>query len=269
MPAIHDAAARGFQASSDAYERGRPEYPEAAIACLAEATALSRARVVADLGAGTGKLTRLLPSWCPGRVIAVEPVEGMRRNFAELQPGIEIVAGTAEELPLADGSVDAVVAAQAFHWFSGERALAEIRRVLRPGGRLGLIWNVRDESIDWVDELTRIIDPHEGGAPRYRSGLWREAFVPGSGFSPLEQAEFRHVHAAPPEAIVDRIASISFIASLEGSRREAVLGEVRQLLSNHPATHGRSTVALSYRTDVYWCSSEAGPTAGPARGTSP
>lgn len=104
------------------------------------------------------------------RVIAVEPGEGMRQRFTEILPNVEVLAGTAEAIPTTDASADAVIAAQAFHWFEGYTTLREIHRVLKPWGRLGLIWNVRDESVDWVRKLTDIIEVHSKGTPRHRTG---------------------------------------------------------------------------------------------------
>jgi len=143
--------------------------------------------------------------------------------------------------------------AQAFHWFNGEAALKEIHRVLRPRGRIGLIWNARDESVDWGSKLTNIIDPHEKGAPRYRSGRWRDAFENSKLFTPLEAAQFSYVQNGPPEIVVDRVASISFIAALPENDRAVVLEEVRSLLETHIQTSGRATLDLPYRTDVFWC----------------
>ena len=131
MP-IHEAAARGFQQASEAYERGRPTYPPEAIARLVTALGIGPHSTVVDLAAGTGKLTRqLVPSGA--RLIAVEPVEAMRATFARVLPGVTILEGTAEALPLPDASAEALVVGQAFHWFDGPAALAEIHWVLRPG----------------------------------------------------------------------------------------------------------------------------------------
>jgi hypothetical protein len=121
------------------------------------------------------------------------------------------------------------------------------------GRGLGLLWNVRDESVRWVAELTEIMEPHRGGAPRYRSGAWREAFGQTQLFSPLRHAEFRHVHRLAPEAVVARVASVSFVAALAPSGRADVVARVRALLACDSATRGREVVELPYRTDVYWC----------------
>ena len=130
---INEVAAKGFSSAADIYERGRPGYAPEAVSWLCERLGIGPERTVLDLAAGTGKLTRdLVPSGA--RVIAVEPLDEMRAHLERVVPAAESLAGTAEQIPLADGSVDAVVCAQAFHWFDPERALPEIHRVLRPGG---------------------------------------------------------------------------------------------------------------------------------------
>jgi SAM-dependent methyltransferase len=185
-------------------------------------------------------------------VVALEPVAERRRQLRALVPGALTVGGQAEALPLATGSADAVVVAQAFHWFDGPAALREIHRVLRRGGGLGLLWNQRDESVPWVRRLTEVVEPYAGGAPRYRSGAWRRAFEATGLFTPLAEARFLNRQVGPPEMVVERIASISFIAALPEQARRRVLEEVRRLLADDPALAGRSEVALPYRTDVYW-----------------
>ena len=249
---IHEAAARGFAEAAEAYERGRPGYPPAAVEHLCDVAGIGPGRAVLDLAAGTGKLTRLLVA-SGAEVVAVEPVEGMRAALARALPEVPSLAGTAEDVPLPAASMDAVVAGSAFHWFRGDEALAEIHRVLRPGGRLGLLWNVRDESVPWVAELSAIMEPHRGGAPGYSSGAWRQAFERTTLFSALLRAEFRHVHRLEPEAVVARVASVSFVAALAESDRARVLAGVRALLAHDPATRGREVVDLPYRTDVWWC----------------
>jgi len=249
---IHPAAAAGFEAAVDAYERARPGYPQDVVDHVVRVLRIGPSSRVVELGAGTGKFTRLLePSGAT--LVALEPVAAMRRELHVRSPGVRVAAGTAEDIPLADGYADAVVAAQAFHWFDGDRALAEIHRILRAEGRLCLLWNVRDEDVDWVARLTEIIDPHQGDAPRYRTGEWRRAFERTELFGPLHRQLAFHVHLLTPEAVVERVASISFVAALADGPREEVLEQVRELIGSHPDLAGRDLIPLPYRTDVYWC----------------
>jgi SAM-dependent methyltransferase len=243
---IHRSAALGFARAPEAYERGRPPYPEDAITWLAEALGLRPGRGVLDLAAGTGRLTRALAS-TGADVVAVEPVAEMRAKIAETLPEVEVLTGTAESIPLADAAVDATTVGQAFHWFRGDEALTEIHRVLRPGGRLGLIWNGRDDSAEWVAALTRIMEPYRGDAPAYRRDEWRKAFGRTPLFGALEHRRFRLDHELDPEGLVARVTSVSFIAALPDDEREAVVSRVRDLV------RGRDRITLPYRTDVFWC----------------
>ncbi len=249
---IHEAAGIGFARAADAYERGRPDYPPSAVQAMTEALAISRGAKVVDVGCGTGKLTKLLfPTGA--RVLGIEPVEEMRQKLAELLPSIEVLDGTAESMPLERESADVVVAAQAFHWFSGAEALAEIHRVLKPGGRLGLVWNVRDESVEWVAKLTGIIDAYEKNAPRYRTGEWKRAFAGSNLFTPLRYQSFPHHQSGPIEMVIDRVVSTSFIAALPEAERAIVVERVRALLGRDPSLRSRPIITLPYRTDFFWC----------------
>lgn len=163
MPPVHDAAQTGYSSQAQTYTQGRPTYPEALSSWLRQKLAIDQQTRVLDLGAGTGKFTSLLKP-LTDRLVAVEPIEAMRGEFSKSLPDVEVLAGTAQAIPLPALSVDVVLCAQAFHWFADAQALAEIHRVLTPGGRLGLVWNVRDESVDWVAAITRIITPYEGNA---------------------------------------------------------------------------------------------------------
>jgi ubiquinone/menaquinone biosynthesis C-methylase UbiE len=250
--AIHQSAARGFALAPADYERGRPMYPFEAARRLVKELRITPESTVLDLAAGTGKLTRLLAQLgC--EVVAVEPVDEMRERLVETLPGVTALEGTAEEIPLDDESVDAVTVGQAFHWFDGDAALAEIHRVLRPESRLGLIWNVKDESVDWVHQLAEIIEAYRGNAPRVASGAWKEAFERTELFTPIERARFSFVHQTDTATVVARVTSISFIAAMAPRVRERVVDQVRELLATHPDTRGQRVFPLRYRTGVYWC----------------
>ena len=248
--AIHCAAAEGFSRGAQAYARGRPDYPSQTRAWLLEDLGLRAGRVVLDLGAGTGKFTRTLLA-SGASVIAVEPVPQMLEQLAQSAPDARAMAGEAEHIPLADSAVDAVVCAQAFHWFATSAALAEIRRVLKPGGVFGLIWNVRDESVEWVARLTALLVPYEGDTPRYGTGRWRKLF-PAEGFGPLRERHFPHAHTGPPQQVIlDRVSSISFIAALDPPERAHLLAQVRRLIETTPELAGRDEVSFPYLTAAY------------------
>jgi SAM-dependent methyltransferase len=245
----HDAA-RGFDVAADAYDRVRPDYPDDAVDLVARALGLGPGRRLLDLGAGTGRFSRVA-ALRGATVVAIEPSEAMVRLAAGVA-GVLPVRAVAEALPVRRHGADGACAASAFHWFDGRRALGELHEALRRGGRLALLWNHRDDRVDWVARLSEIVNRHEGAAPRYRKGDWRAAFDHARDlFRPLEQARFRHVHALPPADVVERIASVSFIAVLPPADRREVLDEVRQLLASHPDVAGRDELPLAYLTDVF------------------
>jgi MOSC domain-containing protein YiiM/SAM-dependent methyltransferase len=262
--AIHESAAKGFAAGADAYERGRPSYSPEAIEELVRQLGMGPGRRVLDLAAGTGKLTRqLAPTGAD--IVAVEPIAEMRAKLEAALPTAEAIPGTAEDIPLPSHSVDAVVVGQAFHWFDGIRAISEIRRVLRADGALGLIWQARDASLPWVQRLNEIIDRAAGDQPRFRTEQWREVFDLTALFEPLQVAEFDYVQRGSVETILDRVASISYVASLPDDRRDGVIDEVRALLARDPATAGRDVIELPYRSHIYWTRPRAVPV-GPSTG---
>jgi SAM-dependent methyltransferase len=230
-----------FAQAAEAYERGRPPYPAEAIDWLLPEGA-SR---VLDLGAGTGKLTRLLA----GRglaVTAVEPLAEMREQLRQAVPGVPVLAGTAEQIPLPDGSVDAVLVAQAWHWVDLPIAVPEVARVLTPGGWLGLLWNVRDEREDWVARLSEITHRREG--PHGSSRRISEMPVVGPPFGPVERRDVAWVHHLTPAGLTDMIASRSYVITLPAAERAAMFAEVDNLLRTHPALAGASEIALPYVT---------------------
>lgn len=251
--ALHDLAVRGFGTGGETYERGRPAYPATGVALLAARLAIGPGSTVADVGAGTGKLTRALVD-LGATVIAVEPLESMRDQIGVTAPRAVPFDGTAEAMALRDGSLDAITVAQAFHWFDGPRALAEFHRVLRPGGRLGLIWNERDRATRWVEAFDRIIDGVDPQRPDHAQGHWRRAFAETSLFTALEHAEvpYAQTHALP-EGLVERMATVSSVGALGSEAREAVFAQVRELVRTHPDLVGQTAAVLPYRTHLYWC----------------
>jgi SAM-dependent methyltransferase len=210
---------------------------------LVDGLGIGPGRDVLDLAAGTGKLTRcLLPFGA--RVVAVEPVPAMR---ALLPGGVEVLDGTAEAIPLADASVDAVTAGQAFHWFRYEDALGEIARVLRPGGGLGLVWNERDESVPWVRELGEIVN-WQVDRP-YEKGVDWAAVIDASGrFGPVARRQVGWEQLLDEDGLVDRLLSTSYVATWSAERQADVDRRVRELVAGFPAH-----IRLPYVTDVYWC----------------
>lgn len=242
-------AARGFGRTAEAYERARPSYPPAAVRQLAASCRVGPATTLVDLAAGTGKLTRLLTPRA-GRVIAVEPVAGMRTVLARVVPDADVVGGTAEAIPLADQVADAVVVAQAFHWFDAGRALAEIHRILRPGGRLGVVFNIRDVTSDLQADVSRLLADYRGDTPSYWNPAWREPFADSELFGPLEEvATLGFAQRLDRGRFVDRVLSTSFLSGLPNATRRRVAGRAARLFDTYVG--GGNTVALLYTTRVY------------------
>ena len=226
--------ASSFGAAADQYQRGRPEYPALAVEWLIP----RRAKRVLDLAAGTGKLTRSLVA-AGLRVTAVEPSAGMREQLAAAVPGAVVLAGTAEKIPLADASVDAVVVAHAWHWFDAALAVPEIARVLVPGGTLSLVWNMRDESEPWVATLGAIMHQHS------RQAIDASPEV-GAPFGPPERIDVRWRQPVTRQEVLDLVASRSYVITMPDQERSRLLGEVAELLSDHPALSGRDEIELPY-----------------------
>jgi SAM-dependent methyltransferase len=251
---VHRSAARGFDRAAADYERGRPGYPQEAIDLLATELEFGAGSIVVDLAAGTGKLTRGL-IMTGAHVVAVEPVPGMREQLVRLVPDAETLAGTAEAIPLADASADALLVAQAFHWFDTPAAAREIHRVLRPGGGLGVIWNVWDDAVAWVSRMQELIGAHRGDTPQRGTSRWREQLEATGLFTPLADRAVANVVHGGLDVLLDRTASISFIATLRGSERANVLDGVRAIVAEHPEAWVGDELAMPYVTQVAWCHS--------------
>jgi SAM-dependent methyltransferase len=185
------------------------------------------------------------------RVIGLEPTDGMRRKFAQVLSNTEIVGGVAESIPIRPCSVDAVCAGQAFHWFANSRALTEIYRVLKPRGRFGIIWNVRELTADWMRDLWRIVEKHESDVPRHRHGSWKPALATFPHLRKIAERSFPFSQTGDVAMMLDRIGSISFIAKLSDEARAKVFDEIRALLESHLETREHNRIELRYRTDAY------------------
>jgi ubiquinone/menaquinone biosynthesis C-methylase UbiE len=247
---VHEKAT-AFEGAATVYEQSRPGYPPEAVRWLTEALALGPGRRVVDLAAGTGKLTRdLVPSGA--QVIAVEPVAGMRRTVAATTPALSggpalsVVAAVAQALPVGDGLLDAVTVAQGFHWFATMEAVAELHRVIRPGGHLGLIWNHRDGSDPLQAALTELMEPLRDGTPSYDTGWWRDALAPETLFTAEDEVHVSWRQPVDVEGVADRVASVSFIAALAADDKARLLDRVRAAASTMTAP-----LSLAYTADVF------------------
>ena len=243
---IDEVASAGFGSSAPTYEQGRPSYPPGVVDLFATNLGVGPGTRVVDLAAGTGKLTRLLVA-AGADVIAVEPVEAMRGQLRLHVPGVEVLDGTAEAMPVHDGGADVVTVAQAFHWFDPEPALAEIARVLVPGGGLGLVWNERDTSVAWVAELSTLFD-WDTKRP-YEKGLDWAAIVAASGrFTTVEHRTLSFAQDLDADTLVQRVLSTSYIAARPPEQNVGLEASIRALVADFPPRFD-----LPYVTDVFWC----------------
>jgi ubiquinone/menaquinone biosynthesis C-methylase UbiE len=244
---IDKLAASGFAAGSAAYDRGRPSYPQEAVDFLVDKLAIGPDSTVVDLAAGTGKFTALLVP-TEARIVAVEPVAEMRETLARALPGVEALDGTAEAIPLPDGRAQAVAVAQAFHWFDAEPALAEIARVLEPGGGLVLLWNRRDESVPWVHEMSEVLRWHEFARSDYDQIDWRAVVAESGLFTELQHTTFAYEQELDRDGLAERVRSVSYIAAMEPAEREGLVEKVLRLVDDKP-----ERFPLPYNTLVFWC----------------
>ncbi len=236
--------ASSFARVADEYERGRPGYPRAAIQWLLGAETLD----VLDLGAGTGKLTGALLD-AGHRVIAVEPLAEMRSILTSTLPAAHALDGTAEQLPLADASVDAVTVGAAFHWFDERAARAEIRRVLRPPGVLGLLGNAFDTSAPWVARVREILGP----PAIQRPGHWPSVEDLGEDYAEIDDREFPHEQRIDRASLRDLASSRSSLALMPEAQRQGVLASLDRLWEQEPELIGRTDVVMPWRARVRRC----------------
>jgi SAM-dependent methyltransferase len=232
----------GFD-NGDRYQSARPDYPREAVTFLVDSLGIEEELHVLDLGAGTGIFTGQLMPFC-ANITAVEPTPGMRKVLSERLPKVNVLDGRDVAIPLPDATVDCVVVAQAFHWFDAPLALEEIHRVLVDGGRLGVLWNERDESVPWVAEL--------GEAMRWPT---HQPYEVGQDFTPvlasgpfvnIERRKFIHCQIFDHDGVFQRVLTTSYIAVMNDEDQRAVMRDVKHVVDQLPAT-----VELPYVTDVY------------------
>ena len=237
-----DLASGGF-ANGPLYNSARPSYPTPAIDFFVTTFGLDPGSHVLDLGAGTGIFSRQILGRV-GRLTAVDPSASMRESFRAATPGVEILDGSDVSIPLGDASVDAVFVAQAFHWFDAPKALDEIRRVLRPGGGLGLVWNERDESVPWVRELNRAM--HWDVEQPYRVGSDFSSVLAAGPFADVARVQFRHAQSLSRDDLYRRVLTTSYVAVMADAQRDELMSDVAAVVERQP-----EIVVLPYVTDVY------------------
>ncbi|CAF1424206.1 unnamed protein product [Adineta steineri] len=253
-PNMNVVAAEGFEKAAEVYEQARPTYPADAIQFIKSLH--DKPNVIVDLGAGTGKLTRLLGSMGAQEIVAIEPVAAMRENLKKIPIITKIIDGTAEHIPFDDSSIDIIICAQAFHWFANHRALTELNRVLKSNGLLILIWNNSDnQGIEWADNITKYVDSFKPkDVSRYKSMEWKAVFDNQNLFSSLQQKQFSHKQRVTRDLVLNRILSTSFVAALSSEEQTKLVDNVKKMLNDIEEIRNVNEFDITHRTDVYWCS---------------
>ncbi|MFJ5924375.1 class I SAM-dependent methyltransferase [Kitasatospora sp. NPDC092948] len=234
-------SAQSFGSAARLYDAVRPTYPARAVAWAVGAGPVR----VLDLGAGTGLLAGALHA-AGHEVIAVEPDERMRAVAAERYSGVQVLAGSAEDIPLPDGSVDAVVVGQAYHWFTPQDALPQIHRVLRRDGVFAALWNIRDDRTPWVSALSAVVG-HEGYG---LESAWQYGPVT-PWFTEPERGLTEHTVTVPTDRLIDLVRSRSSYLTADAAEQARLDREIGELAATDPALAGRDSVEMPYRTCVY------------------
>jgi len=258
LPDVHQMAGN-FNKQVQAYEQARPGYPPALLKDVCDKLHLKAGMKVLDLAAGPGKLTRVLADF-KFDMTAVEPAAGMRAGFNAVLPHIPVLEGTSTKIPIPDAALDAVFIGQAFHWFATKESLLEIRRVLKKGGALVLIWNTEDGGSEGVKHLVPLYTKYEFGVPQYRHGTWRNVFndhADSLPFTPLQELHMNNPVPVTRDLIWARILSISYISAMSAEQQAVVKKEildyiekaVPEFIANKAAD---ASVIYPYRTDAFW-----------------
>lgn len=246
---VHPVAAGGFASAAPTYARIRPTYARAAIGALKDA--IGTDVTVLDVAAGTGILTGQLRR-AGLQLLAAEPVPEMLAQLERSLPSVPAVRAVAERLPVAPGSLGAIVVGEAFHWFDAAASIGEAAAAIEPGGVLAMLWNRRDDSVDWVRDYGEIVLSERPDGRPYAGGTdWEDAVRADGSFDPGVFTVHPNPQPSSAAALVDRAASTSFVADATPEARARILDRVRDLAATHPDLAGRPSFDLPYRTEVF------------------
>lgn len=251
MSTIHPTAAQGFRSGAALYQQTRPSYPLQVVSWLRNELELTHLSKVIDLAAGTGKFTQYLKQITP-HIVAVEPVVEMQLQLKAAYPDVTTLTAYSDQIPLESGEYDAVLAAQAFHWFANHETLAEIHRLLKARGHFGLIWNQRDTRVPWVKAIADILLPLESDTPRFHSGQWKVAFKNQAWFKLSSEQHFSHTHHGTVEQVVSkRLLSTSFIAMMPEAQQQQLKQQFEHIIFEHLGKRPDDEIDFPYITYAY------------------
>jgi len=225
---VHETASTGFARNTDRFHRARPTYHDDVVRRVVDRFGSG---TLVELGAGTGIFTRQMVD-LGQHVVAIEPVYSMRDALSKTVPEADIRVGSAEQIPLDSDTVDSVIAAQSFHWFGYRQALDEIHRVLRLGGHLVTVWNIPDESVPWVAELSKLVDSYRNGSPRPNDMVWRRSINSDPRYGAIDEFRVDNPMPTTPDGVVDRVLSISFISALSAEKHEQIAEQIHQIVAS-------------------------------------
>lgn len=251
MSTIHPTAAQGFSSSAALYQQTRPSYPLQIVSWLRSELELTSQSQVIDLAAGTGKFTQYLKQ-VTSHIVAVEPIAEMQQQLKAAHPEITTLTAYSDQIPLESAHYDAVLTAQAFHWFANQDTLTEVHRLLKPHGHFGLVWNQRDNSVPWVKAISDILLPLEANTPRYHSGEWKKAFQNQPWFKLGSEQHFVHPHHGTVEQVVSkRLLSTSFIAMMPPEQQQQLKQQFEQVIFDYLGKRPDDEIDFPYLTYAY------------------
>ncbi|EPY51416.1 methyltransferase [Schizosaccharomyces cryophilus OY26] len=231
--------------------KSRPEFPFGITDWLVDEFWVDDNSTILDLGAGTGKLIPRTKAAHPKKIISVDPEESMLKELQKKYPTVETLVGSATQIPLPDESIDLILCGNSFHWFANPKALQEMHRVLKPRGALGLVWNVRDESVPWVEKINKLLDKYRAGTPSFNSWEWAQLF-PGHGFQKARYCAFPFAHCSVPEnAIYKMVFSLSYMCTLSEEEKETVKAELDKITETVPRVQNTNQIKFPYQTMAF------------------
>ncbi|NHB58035.1 class I SAM-dependent methyltransferase [Acinetobacter sp. 194] len=248
---LHPTAEQGFSSAAALYQRVRPNYPADIVHWLREDLKITPQSYVVDLGAGTGKFLDYLTQ-TTAHVIAVEPIAEMLEQLKIVHPDVQTQQASSEDIELNSNSVDAIVCAQSFHWFANLKSLTEIHRILKTQGRLGLVWNQRDETVDWVKALADLLAKYEADTPRFHSYQWQNVFKQQNLFEFQAEKVFVQYQTGTVEDVVsNRLLSTSFIAAMPPEQQQHMKLQFEQIVYQYTGKTAQDTIDFPYVTHAY------------------
>lgn len=248
---LHPAAEQGFASAAELYQRVRPNYPAEIVHWLIDNLKITPQSTAIDLGAGTGKFLKYLKQ-ATANIIAVEPITEMLEQLKIVHPEVQIQQAFSHQILLNSNSIDAILCAQSFHCFANFETLTEIHRLLKPNGSLGLVWNQRDESVDWVKALADFIQQFESDTPRFHSQEWQNVFEQQNLFDFIgKQAFVQHQVGTVEDVVSDRLLSTSFIAAMPLNQQLQLKQKFEDIVYQYTEKMPQDQIAFPYITYAF------------------